>query len=76
MTKDSKRAGILTTFFAAGAVALGIGAAPAASAAEGCGFGYHIAEGACVVNLPGPGARIDPADPGCWFNDNNERRCY
>ena len=76
MTKATKRAGVLTTFVAGGALALGIGAAPAASAAEGCGYGFHLAGGACVVNLPGPGARIDPANPNCWFNDDNERRCY
>ena len=49
---------------------------PMASAADGCGFGLHEAAGRCEGNLPGPGARFDPANPGCWYNDNNDLRCY
>jgi hypothetical protein len=29
-----------------------------------------------VVNLPGPGARVDPGHPNCWINDNGDQRCY
>lgn len=38
--------------------------------------GYHLDGNNCVVNIPGPGARMDPNNPGCWYNDNNDRRCF
>ncbi|BBZ76560.1 hypothetical protein MANY_18970 [Mycolicibacterium anyangense] len=70
-----KRAvGILTGTFAAGALALGIGMAPTASAADGCGYGYHLDGGTCVLNAPGPGAHF--ISPNCWINDNGDERCY
>ena len=75
-TTMTKRAGVLSLVSAAAMLTLGIGAAPAASAADGCGFGMHEAYGRCEGNLPGPGARFDPANPGCWYNDNNDLRCY
>ena len=59
----SKRAGILATVFAAGALTLGIGS-PVANAAEDCGFGRHLDNGVCVQNLPGPGAQFDPEIAG------------
>ena len=49
---------------------------PILRSADGCGFGMHEAYGRCEGNLPGPGARFDPANPGCWYNDNNDLRCY
>ena len=71
----TKRAGILATVFAAGALTLGIGS-PVANAAEDCGFGRHLDNGVCIQNLPGPGAQFDPGHPGCWINDNGDQRCY
>lgn len=73
--KMTKRAGILATVFAAGALTLGVGS-PVANAADDCGFGLHWDGGACIANAPGPGARFDPGHPGCWINDNGDQRCY
>jgi hypothetical protein len=71
----SKRAaGLLTSAVAAGALALGLSFAPTASAADGCGYGYHIENGNCVLNLPGPGAHF--VSPNCWINDNGDERCF
>ena len=71
----SKRAaGRLTGAVAAGALAVGLSFAPTASAADGCGYGYHIENGACIVNLPGPGAHF--VSPNCWINDNGDERCF
>ncbi len=71
----SKRAaGLLTSAVAAGALALGLSFAPTASAADGCGYGYHIENGTCVLNLPGPGAHF--VSPNCWTNDNGDERCF
>ena len=73
--KMTKRAGILATVFAAGALALGVGS-PVASAADDCGYGLHWDGGACIANAPGPGARFDPGHPNCWINDLGDQRCY
>ena len=71
----SKRAaGLLTGAVAAGALAVGLSFAPTASAADGCSYGYHIENGACIVNLPGPGAHF--VSPNCWINDNGDERCF
>ena len=59
---------------AAGAVTAGMNFAPTASAADGCGIGFHLENGNCVVNVPGPGARF--ISPNCWINDNGDERCY
>lgn len=68
-------AGLLATgTFTLGALGVGISIAPAASAAQGCGQGYHIQGDSCVVNIPGPGARF-VAGTNCWYNDNNDYRC-
>ena len=75
--QTSKRtAGFLASALAAGALALGLSFAPTASAAQDCGYGYHLDGGNCVVNLPGPGAQADPGHPNCWINDNGDQRCY
>jgi hypothetical protein len=71
-----RAAGLLATVATAGALALGLGFAPTASAAQDCGYGYHLDGGSCVVNLPGPGARFDPGHPNCWTNDLGDQRCY
>jgi hypothetical protein len=69
----SKRAaGLLTSAVAASALALGLSFAPTASAADG--YGYHIENGDCVLNLPGPGAHF--VSPNCWINDNGDERCF
>jgi len=71
----SKRtAGLL----ASGVFALGVAVsvAPMASAADGCGQGYHLDEGSCVLNVPGPGAQFIPGRPGCWLNDVGDVRCF
>ncbi|WP_167100579.1 GCG_CRPN prefix-to-repeats domain-containing protein [Mycobacterium sp. DL592] len=74
-TKITKRAaGILTGALATGALATGLGFAPAAQAADGCGYGYHLDGGTCVLNAPGPGARF--ISPNCWINDNGDERCF
>lgn len=73
--KLTKRAGVVTTLFAAGALALGVGS-PVANAAQDCGFGQHLDGGVCIANLPGPGAHFDPGHPNCWINDNGDQRCY
>lgn len=76
-TKRSAKgaAGLLATgTFGLGALGVGISIAPAASAAQGCGQGYHIQGDSCVVNIPGPGARF-VAGTNCWYNDNNDYRC-
>jgi hypothetical protein len=76
-TQISKRAaGILASAVAAGGLALGLGFAPTASAADNCGYGYHLAGGSCIANAPGPGAQVDPGHPNCWINDNGDQRCY
>ncbi len=67
-------AGIFAGTAAAGALALGLGFAPTASAADGCGYGYHLENGTCIINLPGPGAHF--ISPNCWLNDNGDERCY
>ncbi len=68
-------AGILTTVVAAGALTLGLGS-PVANAAEGCAQGYHLDGMSCVVNVPGPGAVFNLANPGCWHNDLGDVRCF
>jgi hypothetical protein len=71
----SKRAaGFLTGAVAAGALAVGLSFAPAASAADGCGYGYHLENGTCVLNLPGPGAHF--ISNNCWINDLGDERCF
>ncbi len=71
----SKRlTGVFAGAVAAGALALGLGFAPTASAADGCGIGYHLEGPNCVLNVPGPGAHF--ISPNCWINDNGDERCY
>lgn len=74
----SKRVAALlaTGTLALGALGVGVGAAPMASAADGCGQGYHLDEGTCVLNVPGPGAQFIPGRPGCWLNDVGDVRCF
>ncbi|STX41905.1 Uncharacterised protein [Legionella donaldsonii] len=48
-----------------------------ASAANGCGFGYHMtAFGRCVPNSPGPNATPAPGRPDCWYNGAGQLRCW
>lgn len=48
-----------------------------ASAANGCGFGYHRnGMSVCVMNRPGPNAVFAPTHPGCWRNAKGNLRCY
>lgn len=49
--------------------------APAAQAANDCGYGYHWDGLSCVVNVPGPDARFIPGRPNCWINGVGEERC-
>lgn len=71
----SKRAaGIFASAIAAGALAVGLSFAPTASAADGCGYGYHLDGGTCVLNAPGPGAHF--ISQNCWINDNGDERCF
>ena len=63
-------------FLTLGALGVGVGIAPAASAADGCGEGYHLDGNSCVLNIPGPGAQFIPGRPGCWINDNGDTRCF
>ncbi|WP_142391315.1 hypothetical protein [Mycobacterium sp. ENV421] len=49
-------------------------ASPTASAADGCGIGYHLDGPNCVLNVPGPNAHF--ISPNCWINVNNDERCY
>lgn len=77
VTKATKRAGFITTAVAVGALAFGIGGAPAANAADGCPQGYSPGGGTCLVNAPGPWATPDPDNPECWFiSRDGEKRCY
>ena len=71
-----RAAGLFAGAIAAGALTVGLSFAPTASAAQDCGYGYHLNGGSCVVNLPGPGAQADPGHPNCWINDNGDQRCY
>ena len=57
-TQPKRRAGVLTTVVTAVIMGLGIGTAPAALAADDCGYGFHFGGGACVVNLPCPGPAL------------------
>lgn len=74
-SKITKRAaGLFTGALATGALAMGLGFAPAANAADGCGYGYHLENGTCVLNAPGPGAHF--ISNNCWINDNGDERCF
>jgi hypothetical protein len=71
----SKRAaGLFASVAAAGALALGLSFAPTASAADGCGIGFHLEGPNCVLNVPGPNAHF--ISPNCWININGDERCY
>ncbi|WP_207760745.1 hypothetical protein [Mycolicibacterium sphagni] len=71
----SKRAaGLFASVAAAGALTLGLSFAPTASAADGCGIGYHLEGPTCVLNVPGPDAHF--ISPNCWININGDERCY
>jgi len=74
----SKRAaGILATgALALGSLSVGVVVAPAASAADGCGQGYHLDGNSCVINAPGPGMSFLPNRPGCWLNEVGDVRCF
>ncbi|ASQ46162.1 GCG_CRPN prefix-to-repeats domain-containing protein [Legionella clemsonensis] len=49
----------------------------ATTAAQGCGFGYHMTiNGRCVPNHPGPGAVMVPGRPDCWINYRGQFRCW
>ncbi len=70
-----RAAGLLASgALALGALGVGVTVAPMASAAEGCGQGYHLDGDTCVVNAPGPGARF-VSGTNCWYNDNGDYRC-
>ena len=73
-TITKRAAGLFAGTIAAGTLALGLSFAPTASAADGCGLGYHLENGTCIVNIPGPGAHF--ISPNCWINDNGDERCY
>ncbi len=48
-----------------------------ASAAQGCGHGYHrTINGRCILNYPGRYATPAPYHPGCWRNMWGQLRCY
>lgn len=48
-----------------------------ASAAQGCGQGFHRnVYGRCVFNHPGPRATPAPYHRGCWRNAWGQLRCY
>jgi hypothetical protein len=48
-----------------------------ATAAQGCGQGFHRnVYGRCVYNHPGPNARPAPYHRGCWRNYWGQLRCY
>ncbi|EHL31698.1 GCG_CRPN prefix-to-repeats domain-containing protein [Legionella drancourtii] len=48
-----------------------------ASAAQGCGHGFHRnIYGRCVFNHPGPRATPAPYHRGCWRNAWGQLRCY
>lgn len=48
-----------------------------ASAAQGCGHGFHRnVYGRCVFNHPGPRATPAPYHRGCWRNAWGQLRCY
>jgi hypothetical protein len=69
-----RAAGLVASVAAAGALALGLSFAPTASAADGCGIGFHLEGPNCVVNVPGPNAHF--ISPNCWININGDERCY
>jgi hypothetical protein len=71
-----RAAGLFASAVAAGALTLGLSFAPTATAADGCGYGYHLAGGDCRVNAPGPDASFDPGHPNCWINAAGFQRCY
>lgn len=75
-TTTTRRVGLLTAVLAAGTVALGISAAPAANAAGGCAQGYSPHGGVCMLNAPGPFATPDPDNSQCWFQSDGLKRCY
>lgn len=76
MTKHMKLTGFFTSTLAAGALAAGICTAPAANAVAPCAQGYHLQAGTCTVNEPGPYARMDAANPQCWFTSEGQKFCY
>lgn len=46
---------------------------PVASAAQGCGYGFHRTNGFCVKNNPGKWAT--PVSNNCWRNRWGQLRC-
>ena len=68
--------GLLRTIAVAGVLSLAVGYTSIASAAQGCGYGYHRGVyGGCRINAPGPGASPAPMHPGCWRNAYGVLRC-
>ncbi len=67
----------LRIFASASVLFLFLGYTSTATAAEGCGFGYHrTVFGKCILNYPGAFARPAPMHPGCWRNMWGQLRCY
>lgn len=60
-----------------GLLSVGIFYSSTTTAAQGCGFGYHMtAYGRCVPNNPGPGAVPVAGRPDCWINYKGQFRCW
>ena len=68
--------GLLRTVVLFGVLFLAVGYTSIASAAQGCGAGFHRGpQNGCVMNRPGPGATPAPYHPGCWRNAYGVLRC-
>ncbi|KTD67245.1 MULTISPECIES: GCG_CRPN prefix-to-repeats domain-containing protein [Legionella] len=68
---------VLRTGIILGSLFFAVGYTSIATAAQGCGHGYHRnAYGGCVLNAPGPNARPAPYHRGCWRNAWGQLRCY
>lgn len=69
--------GLLRSVALVGVLFLTLAYTSIATAAQGCGYGYHRGPyGGCVFNHPGPYATPAPDHPGCWRNANGALRCY
>ncbi len=77
MKKPIKISNLLGPIAIVALLSIDVGYAPAAHAAQGCGFGNHMNYwGRCVPNEPGPWARPAPGRPDCWINDRGQFRCF
>ncbi|KTC79156.1 GCG_CRPN prefix-to-repeats domain-containing protein [Legionella cherrii] len=76
MSKSSCISKVLSTGIIVGSIFFAVGYTSIASAAQGCGHGYHRnMYNQCVLNRPGPYARPAPYHHNCWRNAWGQLRC-